>query len=67
MKWLVWLAIGVLGVQLAIWAASNTKPGFECRMFAIIKGISIAELQRLTPSCRRYFSNSLPGPAIAPA
>jgi hypothetical protein len=55
MKWLVWLAIGVLGVQLVIWATPNIKPGFECRMFAIIKAISIDELQRLKPSCRRYF------------
>ena len=55
MKWLVLLALGVLGVQFIVWAASNIKPGFECRMFALIKGISIAELQRLKPSCRRYF------------
>ena len=55
MKWLVWLVIGVLRAQLVVWAASNIEPGFECRVFAPIKGISIAELQRLKPSCRRYF------------
>lgn len=52
MRWLVLLA---LGVQLVVWAVSSVTPGFECRMIAVIKGISYAEIQRLKPKvCRRY-------------